>query len=126
MLVELRRQLDEITRHVGAGEARVGHVRQKAVQAVTKLVKQGFGFVERQQRRFALRGLREIAGVDDERDYIAVEPLLIAERAHPGAAALRGAREVIAVEQADLLAVPHHLPDAHIRMIKWNVVPFRE
>src|SRR3954447_23183962 len=43
--------------------------------------------------------------------------MLVAERAHPGAALLARPRIVVAVEQADMLAVrPAHLPGPHVRM----------
>ena len=104
MLVELARQLDEIAHDVGAGEARIGDVGEQAMEAVAELVEHGSGLVERQQRRLALGRLVEIAGVDDERNDLAAELLLIAERGHPGAAALARPGEEIAVEQADGLA----------------------
>ena len=67
VLVELRRQLDEIARHRGAGEQRIGDVRQQAVQRVAELVEQRAGVVERQQRRLARGRLGEIADVEDDR-----------------------------------------------------------
>ena len=55
VLVELRGQLDEIARHRGAGEQRIGDVRQQAVQRVAEFVEQRAGVVEGQQRRLAGR-----------------------------------------------------------------------
>ncbi len=49
VLVKLRRQFDEVARHRGAGEQRIGHVRQQAMQAVAEFVKQSAGVVEGQQ-----------------------------------------------------------------------------
>ena len=46
MLIELRRQLDEIARHRSAGEQRIGHVRQQAVQRVAEFVEQRARVVE--------------------------------------------------------------------------------
>ena len=45
------------------------------------------------------------------------ELFLIAQRGHPGAAALGGPREIVAEEQPDLAAVgAAHLPDPHVGM----------
>ena len=104
MLVELRRQLDEIARHRGAGEQRIGHVRQQAVQRVAEFVEQRARVVERQQRRLARRRLGEIADVEDDRADVAGKLFLVAQRGHPGAAVLGAAREIIADEQADMAA----------------------
>ena len=56
-----------------------------------------------------------------------VELLLRAVGAHPGAAALRGASEVIAEEEADMPAGRVlHLEDAHILMIGRDVEALAE
>jgi hypothetical protein len=46
MLVELRRQLDEIGGDVGAGDERVGDVGQEPVQGVAEFMEQGARIVE--------------------------------------------------------------------------------
>ena len=51
VLIELRGQFDEIARDIGAGDQRIGHVRQQAVQAMSELVEQGTRVVHGQQRR---------------------------------------------------------------------------
>ena len=99
MLVELRGQFDEIARHRGAGEQRIGHVGQHSVQRVAKFVEQGARVVEGQQRRLARCGLGEIADVEDDRADVADKLLLIAQRRHPGAAMLGAAREIVADEK---------------------------
>ena len=110
VFVELRGQLDEIGRDVGAGDLRIGHRGEQAVQRVAELVEQGAGVVEAQQRRLAVGGLGKIHHVDDERADVAGELFLIAQSGHPGAAALRCAREIIAEEQPDLSAVTRRAP----------------
>ena len=117
MLVELRRQFDEVGGDVGAGNPRIGNRREEAVQRMTELVEQSARVVEAEQRRLAVGGLGEIADIDDERADIAGELFLIAQRGHPGAAALGGAGKIVAEEQTDLGAVTvAHRPDAHVGM----------
>ena len=67
MLVELRRQFDEIGGDVGAGDRRIGDGGQKAMQSVAEFVEQRARVVEAQQRRLAVGRLGEIADIDDER-----------------------------------------------------------
>ena len=83
---------------------RVGHVREEAVQRVAELVEQRARVVEAEQRRLALGGLGEVHHVDDDRADVAGELLLAAEAAHPGAAPLGGAGEIVAEEEADMAA----------------------
>ena len=62
-----------------------------------------------------------------KRRDLAVELLLVAQRGHPGAGALRGPREVIAVEQRLVLAVGVlDLPDPDVRMPDRDVLALRE
>ncbi len=75
------------------------------MQRVAEFVEQRARVIEAQQRRLAAGGLGEIADIDDQRADVARKLFLIAQRGHPGAAALRGAREIIAEEQPDLVAV---------------------
>ena len=67
VLVELGGQLDEILLHAGARHARIGDVREQAVQAVAELVEQRARVVEAQQRRLARRALGEVHDVDHDR-----------------------------------------------------------
>ena len=57
VLVELRRQLDEIGGDAGAGNPRIGDVGEQAVQRVAEFVEQRARVIETQQRRFAVRRL---------------------------------------------------------------------
>ena len=56
VLEDLRRELDEIAAHRGAGLRGIAHPAQQRVQPVTEFVKQGLGVVEAQQGRLALLG----------------------------------------------------------------------
>ena len=85
VLVDLRRQLHEIGRHGGAGDAREGHIRQQAVQRVPELVEQRLCIVVRQQRRLARSGLVEVADIDHDWGARTAELALVAVAAHPGA-----------------------------------------
>ena len=117
VLVELRGQFDEVGGDVGAGDFRIGDGREQAVQRMAELVKQRARILEAQKGRLAVGALGEIHHVDDQRLDVAVEFLLIAQRGHPGAAALRGPGEIIAEEQADLVAAgAAHLPDPDVGM----------
>ena len=60
VLVELRRQFDEIGGDAGAGNHRIGDVRQQAVQPVAEFVEQRAGVVEAEQRRLAVGALGEV------------------------------------------------------------------
>ena len=127
MLVELGGQLDEIGGDAGAGDHRIGDVRQQPVQAVAELVEQGAGIVEGEQRRRAAAGLGEVHHVDDERPDVARKLLLDPQRRHPGAAALRGSGEIVAEEQADMAVVrAADLPDPHVGMPHRDVVALVE
>ncbi len=121
MLEDLRRKLDKILRHIGAGKPREAHLRQHAVQRVAEFVEQRLGFVEAQKRGLAGSGFGEIAIVDDERRDGLVDILLIAEARHPGPAALGAARIIIAIEQSDMFAALRHLPHTHVRVIDGHI-----
>ena len=83
------------------------------MQRVAELVEQRARIVEREQRRLAVAALVEVHDIDDQRADVACELLLVAQRRHPGAAALGRAREVIAEEQPEVAAVrAAHLPHA--------------
>ena len=71
--------------------------------------------------------LVEVHHVEHERADLAGELLLVAQARHPGAAALRGSREIVAEEDADMPPVrPADLPDAHVRVIDRHIGARRE
>ena len=83
---------------------------------VAELVEQGLGVVERDQHRLAGGALDEVVVVRrDRRDRLAGERLVAAIARGPRAGALALAREVVAVEQADVGAgrLVLDLPDAN-------------
>src|SRR3954462_10823562 len=98
MFVELRGQLYEVREDAGPGQGRIDHVRKDPMKAVAEFVEQRPRVVRRQQRRLTIGTLGEIADVDDERRYRAVERLLIPQRRHPGPRTLRGPSEVVPIE----------------------------
>ena len=75
------------------------------MQAVAEFVEQRAHVVERQQRGLARRGLGEVVVVEDDRHDLAAVAGLLAQRAHPCAAALARAREVVVQEDARHAAV---------------------
>src|SRR5690606_41689631 len=64
LLVDLRRELDEVARHVGARQRRGARGREEAVQGVAELVEGGDDVVEGQQRRLVFGGVGEVADVE--------------------------------------------------------------
>jgi hypothetical protein len=127
MLVELGRELHEVARDRGAGDHRVGDVRQEAVQRVPELVEERPRIVEGEERRAAIRALGEVHDVDDDRPDIVVEPALAAEGAHPRPRPLGGPGAVIAEEQPDMPPVAvGHLEGANVRMVERDVVTLAE
>ena len=54
MLEDLRRELDEVAAHGGAGLRGIAHAAQQPMQPVAEFVEQRLGVVEAQQGRLAL------------------------------------------------------------------------
>src|ERR1041385_8699401 len=97
----------------------VADAREEAVQTVAKLVEQGARVVEAEERRVALR---KVVVVDDDRQHLAIEALLLAVAAHPGAGMLSRPREIVVQKQADrTTAGVAHLIGTHIRVINGAV-----
>jgi hypothetical protein len=97
------------------------------VQPVPEFVKQRARVIEGEQARLPGRRLGEVHHVDDDRQRLAVEPLLLAKAAHPGAAALGWPREVVADEQRDRTSVRVlDLPGAGVGMVEGDVGAWRE
>ena len=67
MLVELRRELYEVRRHIRAGEPRVFDPREQRVQRVPELVEHRLDVLEAQQGRLAGGRLREVGDVENDR-----------------------------------------------------------
>ena len=66
-LVDLAGVLDEVARHVGAGQPRVGDLGEQAVQRVAELVEQGADLVQGEQGGLAGGGSRQVEHVDHHR-----------------------------------------------------------
>src|SRR6185312_12410149 len=64
--------------------------------------------------------------VDDQRRDGPRHVLLVAERTHPGAAALRGAGKIVAIEKSDMFAPAGDFPDAHLGVIDRYVLAWVE
>ena len=102
VLVELRRQLDEIGGDAGAGDHRIGDVGEQAVQRVAEFVEQRAGVVEAQQRRLAVGALVKFITLTTSGRMSPASFSWSRSERHPGAAALGRPREIIAEEQADV------------------------
>ncbi len=127
VLVDLAGELDEVARHAGARDRRVGHVRQHRVQRVAELVEQRAGVVHRQQVGLARPALGEIHDVEDDGPDVLVHALLAAETCVPGPAALGRPREIIAQKQGEVLAVASpHVEGAHVGLVEVKVAPLGE
>ena len=97
------------------------------MESVPELVEERARVLERKKRRRARAGLGEIHHVVDDRVDVAGELLPGAEGAHPGAAPLRGSREIVAEKEADMTAVRvGHFPGADVGVVDGDVVPRRE
>ena len=127
VLVELRRQLDEVARDVRARQAGVRRVGEDAVQRVAELVEQRLAPRRSvRQRRLAGGGLHDVGDVADDR-LRAQQLRLDAEVVHPRAAVLVVAREVVGVEQRQRRpVVVEDLEDADVGVVDREVVPLGE
>src|SRR5690242_21809407 len=97
------------------------HLRQQPVQPMAEFVEQRVRIVEAEERRVALR---EIVVVDDDREHLAVERLLLAETAHPGTGMLAWPGEIVVQKKADRVAgAVAHLVGADVRMVERAVPP---
>ncbi len=126
VLVELRRELDEIAGDGGSGEGGVFGVREHAVEGVAELVEHGDDVGKGDERGLALDGFGKVGDVVD--DGQGAEQLRLRnEFAHPGSAVLVVALEVVAVEEGERLAVGvKDFEDADIRLVDGDVVAFFE
>src|SRR4029077_5269039 len=91
-------------------------------QAMAEFMKERARVVDAQQAGLSVAALGEVHHIDDDRQLRAIELLLPAETAHPGAAALRRPGEIIAQKQRFWRAVtPPHFPCANVGMIELEV-----
>ena len=125
---DLRRHLHVVVRHVAAG-ARVEAVTEESVQRVAKLVPHSLGLVPSEQGRGAARSRGEVHHErDDGIDLLAVDVVTaLAEARAPGTAALRLARVVVHVKDAEEVAVGFfHFVGFHARIIDGQVGVLRK
>ena len=126
MLVELRRKLDKVARHLRARQAGIHGIGKHAVQRVAELVKHRGHIVKAEQRRLPRRGLLEVGHVVDHRQR-AQQLRLAHQRIHPRSAVLVVALEVVAIPQRQRLSIRiENLKHAHVRLLHRNVVPLLE
>src|SRR5438132_3196161 len=124
MLVELRRELDEVARR--AAEARIFDRREHRVQRVSEFVKHRRDVAEAEERRLTGGRLCEVLDVVHNR-LAAEEFALTDEAAGPGAAALVRPRERIEIEQRESSAVRiDDIEYADVRLIDRNVFALLE
>ncbi len=120
VLVDLRRQLDEVAGHGGAADRTVVALGEQAMEGMAEFVEHGLHVVKAQQRGRVGRRFVEVAHVDDDRTHhLAVEGhVLIADVVHPGAAALAFTREVVGGQHADQRTVGiGHLEGFHVGVV---------
>ncbi len=102
-LVHLRWKLDEVARNGRAGETRIRHVREHAVQRVSELVEERGHLCKGEERRVTLFGLRHVEVVGDDR--LPMEQARLPHvRVHPSAPALRRASVGVQQEEREQLA----------------------
>ena len=98
VLVELRRQLYEIARHIGAGEISILAAGEHTVERVTKLVEESATLVVGKESGLGIRRTGEVHHVRDMRTMILLSNhILRLELVHPSACALAIPRVEIAV-----------------------------
>ena len=127
---QLRRQLDKVAQHRRARQPLVGDVGQHAVQAVAELMEQRARIFQRQKRRRPRCTLSEVVVVQHHGDGVAAAGFvaaLLAQRAHPGTAALGRPREVVLHEDGKQRAGRvAHLVGLHVGVVDRQVIAGRE
>ncbi len=125
VFIELRRELDEVGRRIGAGLRRVIAVRAERMDGVAELVEQGRRVVPRNQQGLTGFGLEEVAVVRGDAGVLQYARLrLVFGLPRPRRLAFAGIG--VEVPQADLLAVAHDLVGRDIRMEDRHVVDLDE
>jgi hypothetical protein len=86
---------------------------------MAELVEQRARIIDAEQRRLARRTLGEVHDVDDDRPHLVrVQLVLVAPSRRPRAGPLRGPREIVRQEQADVPAVlADHLEGANVGVV---------
>ena len=126
MLVELRREFDEVACDVGARQSRVALIGKQPMQGVAEFMEHRRHVVERDERRLARRRLGEVGDIVDHR-FGAQQLGLPDEVIHPGAAGFVVTLEVIEIHQAQRGAVlVGDFEDAHVRLIDRDVLALFE
>ncbi len=127
VLVQLRGELDEVLGLARAGQGRIGDVGVQPVQGVAELVEHGHRVVPGDQHRLARRRLHEVGVVGDDDRHRAIQLLLRAVVAHPGAGVLALAGVGIEVPVADVLALAAlDLIDRHVGVVDRQAVHLGE
>ncbi len=126
MLVDLRWELDKITRRIGAGERRVALGGKKPVQGMTKLMEQRDHVIPGNERGSACGRFLIVADVIDNRPG-SLQCRLLHEITHPRPAAFAVTGVEVAVEERHAGAVSiNDLPDADVRMVNRQIKPLDE
>ena len=97
------------------------------MQRMAEFVEQGVRLVDAEEASLAVSGAGEIHHVEDNRQRLAVELVLVAQRTHPRAAMLRGPGEIVADEERDRRSrAPKNRPRARIGMVEADVAALDE
>ena len=106
VLHDLRGQLDPVAGHVGPGPLAHLDARQEVMEEVAELVKGRLDLAVREERGPTFLRRREVADHEPQvRRELVLTRAARDEVVHPGAAALRLAREPVGVERAQVGAV---------------------
>ena len=103
VLHDLRGQLDEVPRHVGACQRFHRHLAEQVVEQVAELVEDRLHLAVSEQRRLAVDRRRHVA--DDQPEVRLAECSPVWQRVHPRATALRLARMPVGIERSEMGAV---------------------
>ena len=116
LLVDLRRQLDEVSRRVAKRGIR--HVLQQGMQRVPELVKQRPDVVHGHEDRRPWAAPEKVVVVRRERRGASVHVVLLAVTRRPRTRPFTGARKRIEIEETAVRSGWHirHFPHAHVRM----------
>jgi hypothetical protein len=96
---DLRWQLDEIPRHVGARKRFHGHLAEHAVKQVAELVEDRLHLAVGEQRGLAIDRRAHVA---DDQPEVRFARAAGVQRVHPRAAAFRFARVPVGIERSEM------------------------